>query len=106
MTMAEKKEGLGPVKRFGVRYGRTTKFKRAAVEKMQKASTKCPYCNKHKVVKLSKGIWNCTKCKNKFSGQAYTFQAKSAMAALPPMEKVLAEIQRPPAEEETPESEA
>ncbi len=96
--MPEKDIGLGPVKRFGVRYGRTVKVKRAAVEVMQKNSTKCPYCNKHKVIRKAKGIWHCTKCKNTFAGQAYTFFAKPA--ALPPIEEVLAETKEP-AEEET-----
>jgi large subunit ribosomal protein L37Ae len=96
--MAEKDHGLGPVKRFGVRYGRTVKVKRAAVEIMKKQSTKCPYCNKDKVERKSKGIWHCTKCRNTFTGQAYTFAAKPA--ALPPVEQVLAEIEKP-AEEET-----
>ncbi len=98
--MAEKKQSLGPVKRFGVRYGRTTKFKRAAIEIMQKKSTKCPYCNKDKVIRKSKGIWHCKKCKNTFTGQAYTFDAKPSMAALPPIEQVLAEVQEKPAEDE------
>ncbi len=97
--MAEKKIGLGPVKRFGTRYGRTTKFKRAAIEVMQKNSTKCPYCNKHKVIRKSKGIWYCTKCKNKFAGQAYTFVAKPSMESLPPIAEVLAETQKKPDEE-------
>lgn len=101
--MPETKEGLGPVKRFGVRYGRTVKFKRAAVEKMQKASTKCPYCAKHHVKRISKGVWNCGKCGNKFTGQAYTFSAKDTMASLPPVEQVIAEAAQP---EETEETEA
>jgi len=97
--MAEKDQGLGPVKRFGVRYGRTVKFKRAAIEIMQKQSTKCPYCHKDKVEKITKGVWHCTKCHNKFTGQAYTFVAKPSITALPPIEEVLAE-------QETPEEEA
>ncbi|MEM4240439.1 MAG: 50S ribosomal protein L37ae [Candidatus Woesearchaeota archaeon] len=97
--MPEKNQGLGPVKRLGVRYGRTTKFKRAAIEMMQKNSTKCPYCCKDKVVRKSKGIWHCTKCRNTFAGQAYTFVAKPA--ALPPIEEVLAEAQEKPEEEES-----
>lgn len=101
--MPEKKQGLGPVKRFGVRYGRTTKFKRAAIEIMQKNSTKCPYCNKNKVIRKSKGIWHCKKCKNTFAGQAYTFVAKPSIAALPPIAEVLAETQEKP-EEEAPEA--
>jgi ribosomal protein eL43 len=91
--MAEKKIGLGPVKRFGVRYGRTVKVKRAAIEIMRKKSTKCPYCCKNKVVRKSKGMWHCMKCKNTFAGQAYTFAAKPSLAALPPIEEVLAETQ-------------
>ena len=102
--MAEKKQGLGPVKRYGVRYGRTVKFKRAAIEMLQKSSTKCPYCNKHKVERKSKGIWHCTKCKNTFSGQAYTFVAKPSLTALPPVEQVLAEIQQPAEESEDTEA--
>ncbi len=89
MNMAEKDIGLGPVKRFGTRYGRTVKVKRAAVETLQKKSTKCPYCNKNKVIRKSKGIWHCTKCKNTFAGQAYTFVSKPAV--LPPIEEVMAE---------------
>ena len=102
--MAEKKQGLGRVKRFGVRYGRTTKFKRAAIERLQQSSTKCPYCNKHKVTRKSKGIWTCSTCKNTFTGQAYTFVAKPSITALPPIEEVLAETKEQ--QEETPENEA
>jgi large subunit ribosomal protein L37Ae len=88
-----------------VRYGRTVKVKRAAVEKMQKASTKCPYCSKHQVKRVTKGVWKCHKCKNTFTGQAYTF-AKPGITALPPVAEVLAEIQKPAEEEavETTES--
>lgn len=95
--MPEKKQGLGSVKRFGVRYGRTTRFKRAAIERLQQSSTKCPYCHKDNVIKKSKGIWHCTKCLHTFTGQAYTFVAKPA--ALPPIEQVLAEVQQPEQEE-------
>ncbi len=97
--MVEKKQSLGPVKRFGARYGRTTKFKRAAIEIMQKKSTKCPYCNKDRVKRKSKGIWHCTKCKNTFAGQAYTFVAKPSITALPPVEEVMAETQEQSEEE-------
>jgi len=97
--MPEKEFGLGPVKRFGPRYGRTVKVKRAAVEIMQKKSTKCPYCSKERVVRKSKGIWHCTKCRNTFAGQAYTFTAKPA--ALPPIEELLAETQKQHSDEES-----
>ena len=66
------KKGLGPLKRFGARYGRTVKHKRAKVEREQKAAHKCPYCAKPKVSRVSYGIWECSKCKNKFTARAYT----------------------------------
>ncbi|MDO8656077.1 MAG: 50S ribosomal protein L37ae [Nanoarchaeota archaeon] len=59
-------------KRFGARYGRTLRAKFAKIEMVQRAKQKCPYCNKTAVKRLSMGIWNCTKCKIKFTGKAYT----------------------------------
>lgn len=68
--MASKK-GLGPVKRFGVRYGRTVKHKLAKIEKEQKKNHLCPYCSREKVSRVSYGIWNCKKCDSTFTGRAY-----------------------------------
>jgi len=59
-------------KRFGSRYGRKTKFKLGKIEKERKDSKKCPYCLKNKVRRISMGIWFCDKCKNKFTGRAYS----------------------------------
>jgi len=89
--MAKKRVGLGPVKRFGVRYGRTVKIKRAAIEVMQKNSTKCPYCSKHQVKRQAKGIWQCGKCDNKFTGQAYTFETKKPTNKFKTVQKVMIE---------------
>jgi len=69
--MANKK-GLGPLKRFGARYGRTVKHKRAKVEMAQNAAHKCPYCSKMKVSRIAYGIWQCAKCDNMFTARAYT----------------------------------
>ena len=65
------KKGLGPVKRFGVRYGRTVKHKRAKVEIEQKKPQLCPYCRRPKAKRLSAGIYKCKKCNAKFTGRAY-----------------------------------
>ncbi len=59
-------------KRFGSRYGRKTRAKFAAIESQQRASHKCPYCNKEAVRRLAMGIWNCGKCSATFAGKAYT----------------------------------
>jgi len=64
-------KGLGPMKRFGVRYGRTVKHKRAKLEREQKKPQVCPYCRRPKAKRLSIGIYECKKCKSKFTGRAY-----------------------------------
>ena len=65
-------KGLGSIKRFGSRYGRTVKLKLAKVEKEQRKKHKCPYCNSMQVKRVSAGIWFCKKCNAKFTGKAYT----------------------------------
>lgn len=66
-----KRTGLGSVKRFGPRYGRTVKNKLAKIEVEQKRKQKCPFCAKEKVSRLAAGIWECRKCESKFAGRAY-----------------------------------
>lgn len=78
-SMAEAKTGLGPVKRFGTRYGRTTKHKLAKIEIEQKKDHKCPYCAKPKVHRVSFGIWQCEKCNAKFTAKAYTVGSKLSL---------------------------
>lgn len=57
--------------RFGARYGRTIRKKVTGIEKRQKAYFKCPYCSAVKVKRVASGIWQCRKCKNKFTGRSY-----------------------------------
>ena len=77
--MANTQKGLGPVKRFGTRYGRTTKHKLAKIEIELKKAHNCPYCSKNKVSRVSYGIWNCEKCKNTFTARAYTVGQKLSL---------------------------
>tara|TARA_B100000315_G_scaffold85962_1_gene78820 strand:- start:286 stop:621 length:336 start_codon:yes stop_codon:yes gene_type:complete len=67
-----KKQGLGAVKRFGSRYGRTTRFKRAQIENEQKKPQKCPYCMKPKAKRQSIGIYDCKACGSTFTDEAYS----------------------------------
>jgi len=67
--MATKK--LGPVARFGPRYGKRLKAKMLSVEVLQRQKQLCPYCNRKVVRRVSAGIWYCKKCGSKFTGSAY-----------------------------------
>jgi len=73
-------KGLGPAKRFGPRYGRTVKFKLAKVEKQQRKPQICPYCDRPKAKRISAGIYECSKCKAKFTGRAYFLKKKAPVA--------------------------
>ena len=66
------KEGLGSVKRFGARYGRKTKLKFSKIEIEQRKLHKCPYCSKTTAKRMAVGIWQCNKCKARFTGKAYS----------------------------------
>ncbi len=70
-------KGLGPAKRFGPRYGRTVKFKLAKIEKQQRKPQMCPYCDMPKAKRISAGIYECNKCKSKFTGRAYFLKKKA-----------------------------
>jgi len=78
--MAEAQLGLGPVKRFGTRYGRTLKHKLAKIEVEQKQRHKCPYCGKLKVSFVSFGVWQCDKCNSRFTARAFTVGEKLSLA--------------------------
>ncbi len=67
------------VKRYGVRYGRTTKKKLGRIEAQQKAAHKCPYCHYAKVRREAAGIWHCTKCGKTFTSRAYTVTKPAAV---------------------------
>ncbi|MBD3361166.1 50S ribosomal protein L37ae [Candidatus Woesearchaeota archaeon] len=72
-----KEKGLGPAKRFGTRYGATTKHRLATIEKEQKKPQLCPYCSKPKAKRISYGIYECKKCNSKFTGKAYVVGRKT-----------------------------
>ncbi len=74
--MAKSNSGLA--KKFGPRYGRTTKEKYARLAEAQNSSYKCPYCNYVRVERQAVGIWKCKTCDTKFTSKAYSIsKAKS-----------------------------
>jgi len=56
--------------RFGARYGVRVRTKIADIEGNQRKKQICIFC-KGTAKRVSKGIWECKKCKKKFTGHAY-----------------------------------
>jgi large subunit ribosomal protein L37Ae len=56
--------------RFGARYGSYVRGKIANIESIQRKKQKCPFCKKT-VVRLSKGIWQCSNCGKTFASNTY-----------------------------------
>jgi large subunit ribosomal protein L37Ae len=69
--MATKTKKAKASGKFGARYGRRVREKFSAVESKQRVKQKCPYCQKEGVKRLSKGIWECSKCGKKFASDVY-----------------------------------
>lgn len=67
-----KKTTYGSTKRFGSRYGKTTKDKFGKIETEQRKSHKCPYCSRASVKREALGIWVCKHCNSKFTSKANT----------------------------------
>tara|TARA_Y100000310_G_C20703043_1_gene831891 strand:+ start:6555 stop:6761 length:207 start_codon:yes stop_codon:yes gene_type:complete len=61
----------GPAGRFGARYGIKIRKKVNLIEVKQKRKHICPYCDAVRVKRVSLGIYQCGKCKSKFTGGAY-----------------------------------
>ena len=62
---------IGSAGRFGSRYGKKVRSMVSRIEAVQKKRQICPKCNLLYVKRVAKGIWLCSKCGNKFAGQAY-----------------------------------
>ncbi len=63
---------LGPMARYGSRYGYRLKKKAKNVEVVQKAKHECPKCGKKSMKRRSNGVWACTKCGAVMAGGAYS----------------------------------
>ena len=61
--------------RFGCRYGQRVRRKIADVESNQRKKQDCIFCP-GTAKRLSKGIWECNKCKKKFASHTYFLPKK------------------------------
>lgn len=62
---------VGSAGRFGPRYGKKVRDLVRDIERIQKQRHVCPRCDMRYVKRVSKGIFICRKCGNKFTGKAY-----------------------------------
>ena len=69
--MATKSRKTKSAGRFGARYGKRVRDKLVKVETNQRVKQKCPFCEKEGVKRISKGIWECPRCKKKFASNTY-----------------------------------
>ncbi|RLE50255.1 MAG: 50S ribosomal protein L37ae [Candidatus Methanomethylicota archaeon] len=66
---------IGPVARYGAKYGATVRKRVLAIELKMRAPSKCPRCRTPGSLKrLSFGVWVCKFCGLKFAGGAYVPQ--------------------------------
>jgi len=67
-TKSKKTKSAG---RFGAKYGKSVRDRLVKIETKQRVKQKCPFCGKLGVKRLSKGIWQCSKCNKKFASNTY-----------------------------------
>jgi large subunit ribosomal protein L37Ae len=66
-----RKKKIGSAGRFGARYGKKVRSIVSRIEAVEKKRHVCPRCNLPYVKRVTKGIWICEKCGNKFTGLSY-----------------------------------
>lgn len=69
--MSKRTKKVGPVGRYGPRYGVRDRVRVREVETRQHRPHTCPSCGHPTVSRTSTSIWECRKCHAKFVGGAY-----------------------------------
>ena len=69
---------VGIAGKYGSRYG--LNIRRKILKAESKKTKICPHCGKKQVKRVAAGIWECQKCKNKFTGGAYYSQYEGKVA--------------------------
>jgi len=69
--MATKSKKTKSAGRFGARYGKRARDRLVKVEIKQRIKQKCPFCGREGAKRVSKGIWECSKCGKKFASNTY-----------------------------------
>ena len=74
--MSKRTNKAGTAGRFGARYGVVVRNRVKAIEAHEKAKHECPNCHHMNVKRVSAGIWQCSRCGNKFAAGAYSPKIK------------------------------
>lgn len=69
--MSRRTKKVGPVGRFGPRYGVRIRRRILDVELEQRKRHRCPRCMAYAVKRRSTGVWACRHCGLVFAGGAY-----------------------------------
>jgi large subunit ribosomal protein L37Ae len=69
--MTAKRKKIQASGRFGAGYGTRARKKMNKIESSQRKKQTCPHCTRHSAIREAVGIWNCKKCKKRFTGPAY-----------------------------------
>lgn len=80
--MSKRTEKAGTAGRFGARYGVIVRNRIKTIEAQQKKRQECPICHHMSVRRVSSGIWECSRCGNKFAAGAYSSKPKKEIAQL------------------------
>lgn len=84
-------KSVGPVGRYGPRYGATPRKRTLAIE-LKAKNQRCPKCKSINTLKReAAGIWWCKACGIKFAGGAYVAQTTLGKTFLPEELKALKE---------------
>ncbi len=71
--MARRTKIVGPVGRYGPRYGVSVRKRVRDILLKKQGPHTCPFCGSQGTVyRVSVGIWSCRKCGNTWAGAAYT----------------------------------
>lgn len=79
---------LGPVARYGARYGVRIRQRILEIEREAARDRTCPRCGTAKLKRVSTAIFQCSHCKYKFAARAYTPQYRAALGRIKEEENV------------------
>lgn len=79
--MSRHTKKVGPVGKYGPRYGSSIRKHLKKIEISQHSTFECNFCGKKKVKRISVGIWSCKSCHKFTAGGAWTLFTQAAITA-------------------------